>query len=120
MKFFCYLVFKDDALSLPEMLSQNSLNRRTYFAFISKLLTGFFLSISGMVKKPRIRFQNLMGIVDVTTAATTIINSMRRRAAIVFIPDLFYYISNFVRMLPAKVQLLLTDFFDTGIDACED
>ena len=58
---------------------------------------------------------------------------MRRRAAIVFIPEVFYYLSNIVRMLPAKVlfkklflflklnslvqvQLLITDFFDTGID----
>ena len=73
-----------------------------------------------MVKRPRIRFPGFMGIVDVNTAASTIIASMRRRAAIVFIPDLFYYIANFVRMLPAKVQLLLTDFFDTGIDVCED
>ena len=76
--------------------------------------------IAGMVKRPRIRFQSIMGIVDVSTAATTIINSMRRRAAIVFLPDILYYVSNFVRMLPAKVQLLLTDFFDTGIDVCED
>ena len=28
---------------------------------------------------------------------------MRRRAAIVFIPEVFYYLSNIVRMLPAKV-----------------
>jgi hypothetical protein len=25
-----------------------------------------------------------------------------------------------VRILPAKVQLLLTDFFDTGIDVSDD
>merc|ERR1719438_463841 len=31
-------------------------------------------------------------------------------------PYILYYISNIVRILPAKVQLLLTDFFDTGID----
>ena len=62
----------------------------------------------------------MTGCGPVDTAVTTIINSLRRRAAIVFIPDGFYYISNIVRMLPAKVQLLITDFFDTGIDACED
>jgi hypothetical protein len=45
---------------------------------------------------------------------------MRRRAAIVFLPEVFYYLSNLVRMLPAKVQLLITDFFDTGIDVHED
>ncbi len=57
---------------------------------------------------------------------------MRRRAAIVFLPEVFYYLSNFIRVLPSKVtfpplwpyrasqvQLLLTDFFDTGIDMDE-
>ncbi len=60
-----------------------------------------------------------MGVVDVPTAADTICNSLRRRAAIVFIPEIFYYVSSLVRILPAKVQLLLTDFFDTGIDSHE-
>jgi len=87
---------------------------------IHLMLVSPFIVETGMVKRPRIRFPGFMGIVDVNTAASTIIASMRRRAAIVFIPDLFYYIANFVRMLPAKVQLLLTDFFDTGIDVCED
>ena len=61
-----------------------------------------------------------MGTTDVTSAADKIVTNMRRRAAIVFIPDMLYYISNIVRILPAKVQLLITDFFDTGIDSTED
>jgi len=84
------------------------------------MLVSPFIVETGMVKRPRIRFPGILGITSVETAVTTIINSMRRRAAIVFIPNGFYYISNIVRMLPAKVQLLITDFFDTGIDACED
>jgi len=95
--------------------------RQTYPGnLIHLMLVSPFIVETGMVKRPRIRFQSIMGIVDVSTAATSIINSMRRRAAIVFLPDILYYVSNFVRMLPAKVQLLLTDFFDTGIDVCED
>ena len=78
------------------------------------------LHFAGMVKRSRIRFPGMMGTVDVPTAASKIVTNMRRRAAIVFIPDILYYISNIVRILPAKVQLLLTDFFDTGIDATED
>ena len=74
----------------------------------------------GMVKRSRIRFPGMMGTVDVPSAATRIVTNMRRRAAIVFIPDILYYISNIVRILPAKVQLLLTDFFDTGIDVSDD
>ena len=73
-----------------------------------------------MVKRSRIRFPGMLGTVDVPTAADKIVTNMRRRAAIVFIPDILYYISNIVRILPAKVQLLLTDFFDTGIDVSDD
>ena len=73
-----------------------------------------------MVKRSRIRFPGMMGTVDVPSAATRIVTNMRRRAAIVFIPDVLYYFSNIVRFLPAKVQLLITDFFDTGIDATEE
>ena len=62
----------------------------------------------------------MMGAVDAPTAADKIVTNMRRRAAIVFIPEGLYYISNIVRILPAKVQLLITDFFDTGIDSTED
>lgn len=84
------------------------------------MLVSPFIVETGMVKRSRIRFPGMMGAVDVPTAATKIVTNMRRRAAIVFIPDMLYYISNIVRLLPAKVQLLLTDFFDTGIDPGED
>ncbi len=57
----------------------------------------------GMVKSHRIRFTSLMGVVDAPTAAENIITAMRRRAAIVFIPEIFYYVVNLVRVLPAKV-----------------
>ncbi|XP_023339978.1 epidermal retinol dehydrogenase 2 isoform X2 [Eurytemora carolleeae] len=83
------------------------------------MLVSPFIVETGMVKSHRIRFPNFMGVVDVPTAADTICNSLRRRAAIVFIPEIFYYVSSLVRILPAKVQLLLTDFFDTGIDSHE-
>jgi hypothetical protein len=56
-----------------------------------------------MVKSHRIRFTSLMGVVDAPTAAENIITAMRRRAAIVFIPEIFYYVVNLVRVLPAKV-----------------
>ena len=58
---------------------------------------------AGMVKSHRIRFTSLMGVVDAPTAADNIIASLRRRAAIVFIPEIFYYVVNLVRVLPAKV-----------------
>ena len=84
------------------------------------MLVSPFIVETGMVKRSRIRFPGMLGTVDVPTAATKIVTNMRRRAAIVFIPDVLYYFSNVVRFLPAKVQLLITDFFDTGIDATEE
>ena len=84
------------------------------------MLVSPFIVETGMVKRSRIRFPGMLGSVDVPTAATKIVTNMRRRAAIVFIPDGLYFISNIVRFLPAKVQLLITDFFDTGIDATEE
>merc|ERR1712107_627275 len=76
------------------------------------MLVSPFVVETGMVKKHRIRFPNFMGAVNVHSAAETICNSLRRRAAIVFIPDIMYHVSNLIRILPAKVQLLITDFFD--------
>jgi hypothetical protein len=64
-----------------------------------------YFSWQGMVKSHRIRFTSLMGVVDAPTAAENIITSLRRRAAIVFIPEIFYYVVNLVRVLPAKVIL---------------
>ena len=43
---------------------------------------------------------------------------MRRRAAIVFIPEVFYYLSNIVRMLPAKVLYEKLFFKLIGHDVC--
>jgi hypothetical protein len=64
-----------------------------------------------MVKSHRIRFTSLMGVVDAPTAADNIITSLRRRAAIVFIPEIFYYVSNLVRVLPAKVGVKRKHYF---------
>ena len=55
------------------------------------------IMMAGMVKRSRIRFPGMMGTVDVPTAATKIVTNMRRRAAILFIPDKLLYITNFVR-----------------------
>lgn len=79
------------------------------------MLVSPFIVETGMVKRHRIRF-SMLGTVDTASAVETIILSLRRRAAIVFIPEVFYWLNNFIRVLPAKVQLLITDFIDTGIN----
>jgi len=101
--------------SLYIELRQSYPGNKLHFMLVSP-----FIVETGMVKRHRIRFPNFMGVVNVETAAETICNSLRRRAAIVFIPEILYHVSNLVRILPAKVQLLITDFFDTGIDSIED
>jgi hypothetical protein len=58
--------------------------------------------------------------VPVKEAASTIISNMRRRHAIVFLPGIYFYIQLVVRLLPGRVQLLLLDFIDTGIDVNYD
>lgn len=49
-------------------------------------------------------------------AAEIIILNMRRRETVVFIPGIYYYVQNFIRILPLRVQLLITDFIDTGVE----
>ena len=49
-------------------------------------------------------------------AADIIITNMRMRAPVVFIPGIYYYLHSIARLLPTHVQMLMTDFIDTGID----
>ena len=55
-------------------------------------------------------------MVSAEKAAKIIIAQMRRKETIIFIPGIYYYINNMIRVLPLRVQLLLTDFIDTGIE----
>jgi len=61
-------------------------------------------------------FTGLLNTVSAVEAAETIINEMRLRAQVVFIPGIYYYIHSICRLLPTHVQMLITDFIDTGID----
>jgi hypothetical protein len=54
--------------------------------------------------------------VSAVEAAQIIVKQMRQRATIVFIPGIYYYIHNLARLLPNKIQWLIMDFIDTGID----
>ena len=63
-----------------------------------------------------LKFTGLLNIVSALEAADIIITQMRLRSPVVFIPGIYYYIHSIVRLLPTHVQLLITDFIDTGID----
>lgn len=75
-----------------------------------------FIVDTGMVKASKIRFPGLLNTVSAVEAAETVINEMRLRAPVVFIPGIYYYIHSICRLLPTHVQMLITDFIDTGID----
>ena len=79
-----------------------------------------FVIDTGSVRGVKIRFPGLLNIVPVKDAAKQIISNLRRGHAIVFLPPIYYYIQLIVRLLPGRVQLLLLDFFDTGIDVDYD
>ena len=58
----------------------------------------------------------LLNTVSAVEAANIIINEMQMKAPVVFIPGIYYYIHSIGRLLPTHVQMLVTDFIDTGID----
>ena len=74
-----------------------------------------FVVNTGMVQGSVITVPGLVNIVGVEEAAAAIIDNMLREEVVVFIPGIYYYIMNFLRILPLKIQLLLTDFIDTGV-----
>nr|ACO15663.1 Epidermal retinal dehydrogenase 2 [Caligus clemensi] len=74
-----------------------------------------FLVDTGMIKNRRIRFPDLLDIETPEKSARIIIDNMRQGNAIVFIPNVLYYLMSIIRILPSRVQLLITDFIDSGI-----
>ncbi|CAB4062819.1 SDR16C5 [Lepeophtheirus salmonis] len=74
-----------------------------------------FLVDTGMIKNRRVRFPDILDIETPERAAEVIISNMRQGNAIVFIPNILYYLMSIIRILPSRVQLLITDFLDSGI-----
>lgn len=75
-----------------------------------------FVVDTGMIQGSIIRFPGLVNLVSSKRAAQIIIANMRRREAVVFIPWIYFYIMNFMRILPLRIQLLMTDFIDMGVE----
>ena len=71
---------------------------------------------TGKGNKSRMKLPGLLPDLSVTFVASEIITAMRRGDNILFLPAVIFYISKLVRLLPAKVQLLITDLMDTGIE----
>ena len=65
----------------------------------------------------------LLGLINVVSsedAAEIIVSNMRQQAEIVFIPKRYYYIHNVCRLLPTRIQWLVMDLLDSGIDPSYD
>lgn len=75
-----------------------------------------FIIDTGMVKGASIRFPNLINIVSAVECAETIVSQLKKEADIVFIPRRYYYLHNFCRLFPTRVQYLIMDFLDSGIN----
>ena len=71
---------------------------------------------TGKGNKSRMKLPGLLPDLSVTFVASEIITAMRRGDNILFLPAVIFYISKLVQLLPAKVQLLITDLMDTGIE----
>ena len=71
---------------------------------------------TGKGNKSRMKLPGLLPDLSVTFVASEIITAMRRGDNILFLPAVIFYISKLVRLLPAKVQLMITDLMDTGIE----
>ena len=69
-----------------------------------------FVVDTGMVQGSIIRFPGLVNVVSSKRAAQIIIANMQRREAVVFIPRVYFYVMNFMRILPL-VSLLKTYAF---------
>ena len=75
-----------------------------------------FVVDTGMIQGSIIRYPGLVNVVSSKRAAQIIIANMRRNEAVVFIPRIYFYIMNLMRILPLRIQMLMTDFIDMGVE----
>jgi len=75
-----------------------------------------FIVETEMIKGASIRFPNLINKVTAEFAAEAIVANLKKQSEIVFIPKRYYYLHNLVRLMPTRIQWLIFDFFDSGVD----
>ncbi|CAH2102110.1 unnamed protein product [Euphydryas editha] len=76
---------------------------------------------TGLCKKPRIRFENLMKLVAPGEAADMIVDAVRRDVIETSIPpELHYSIRYIHNLLPFRAAYVWNTFLNTGVDAHED
>ncbi|CAG4977135.1 unnamed protein product [Parnassius apollo] len=76
---------------------------------------------TGLCKKPRIRFQSLMKVVEPEDAADIIVDAVLRDSLEITVPSIFYYAIRFAyRLIPFTAAAIIINFFDSGLEAHDD
>ncbi|XP_063219568.1 17-beta-hydroxysteroid dehydrogenase 13 isoform X2 [Bacillus rossius redtenbacheri] len=78
-----------------------------------------FIVDTGLCKKPRTRFPNLLAFVPPKKAAREIIHAMRTNQQEVSIPKGLINLNHFLRLFPAKANQLIKDFMDSGVESID-
>ncbi|XP_037937004.1 17-beta-hydroxysteroid dehydrogenase 13 [Teleopsis dalmanni] len=98
--------------ALTEELRQNNPNNNIKLTSIYPYMVD-----TGLCKKPRYRFPNLMKLVTPSDAAASIISAQRTGLEEASIPRHFVHVDKIGRLLPRKAMRLVNDFLDTGVDS---
>jgi len=72
---------------------------------------------TGLCKRPKIGFPNLMRLVTPTEAAEAIVKAQRRGIEEITIPRHFLYLDRCCRMFPRKANNVLFDFVEAYVDS---
>ncbi|XP_052750144.1 epidermal retinol dehydrogenase 2-like isoform X3 [Galleria mellonella] len=71
---------------------------------------------TGLCKKPNLRFEKLLNVVDTDQAADAIVDAIRRQYTEISIPADLFYSNKLYRLLPISSALVCTDLLGTGLD----
>ncbi|XP_059051149.1 epidermal retinol dehydrogenase 2-like [Achroia grisella] len=71
---------------------------------------------TGLCKKPNLRFEKLLSVVDTDEAADRIVDAIRRRYTEISIPGDLFYSNKLYRLLPISSAMVCTDLLGTGLD----
>lgn len=72
---------------------------------------------TGLCKKVKIRFQQLMPMVKPADAAAQIISAQRRNVEEASIPGHLFYMNSFFRMFPNRANVIVKDFTDAFVES---
>ncbi|XP_055709796.1 epidermal retinol dehydrogenase 2-like isoform X2 [Phlebotomus papatasi] len=70
---------------------------------------------TGLCKSPKMRFPSAMALLTPKAAATSIIEAHRQGLVEATIPRYIGYLNRFFRNYPVNCQLMVKDFFETGV-----